>query len=240
MKKALITGANKGIGFETAKYLLQQGYYVYLGSRNPALGEAAVAQLQAAGLTACECITLDVTDAASVEKAAATLLDKTMVLDVLVNNAGILGKMPAPAGEVGIVNAQQVFNTNYFGVVRVTTALLPLLQQSAQPRIVNVSSETASLTLHQQPSWEYYAFKDTAYVPSKTALNFYTLALAFQLKDTAFKVNSVCPGFTATDLNNYTGVNKASDAAKIIAHYAMLEADGPSGQFFNAAGIIPW
>ena len=240
MKKALITGANKGIGFETAKYLLQQGYYVYLGCRNPALGEAAVAQLHAAGLTSCEWIELDVTDAASVAKAVTALQSKTTVLDVLINNAGILGQMPAPEAEAGIINAQQVFNTNYFGVVRVTSALLPLLQQAAQPRIVNVSSETASLTLHQQPAWEYYGFKDAAYVPSKTALNFYTIALAFQLKDTAFKVNSVCPGFTATDLNNHTGVNKASDSAKIIAHYAMLEENGPSGQFFNAAGSIPW
>ncbi|KAA2243240.1 SDR family NAD(P)-dependent oxidoreductase [Chitinophaga agrisoli] len=240
MKKALITGANKGIGFETARHLLQQGYFVYLGSRNPSLGADAIAALKAEGLASCDVIELDVTDALSVEKAAQTVAAKTATLDVLINNAGILGQFPAPAGEDGVLNTQQVFATNYLGAIRITTALLPLLQKAAQPRIVNVSSEVASLTLHQDPAWMYYAFKDAAYVPSKTALNLYTMMLAFQLKDTAFKVNSVCPGYTRTALNNFTADGDPADAARIVARYAMLDEEGPTGQFFNAAGALPW
>lgn len=240
MKKALITGANKGIGFETAKYLLQQGYFVYLGARDEALGAAAVRSLQEQGLEHCELVVLDVTSQASVDAAAANLVAKALTLDVLINNAGILGVFPAPEGAAGTANAEQVFSTNYFGVIRVTTALLPLLQQSAQPRIVNVSSETASLQLHQDPTWTYYQMKDKAYVPSKTALNFYTIALAYQLRDTPFKVNSVCPGYIATSLNNFSAPGKPEDAARTIAGYAMMGDTGPSGKFLNAAGEIPW
>jgi NAD(P)-dependent dehydrogenase (short-subunit alcohol dehydrogenase family) len=240
MKKVLITGANKGIGFATARHFLQQGFYVYVGCRNPLLGAEAIATLQAEGLHNCEWMELDVTDAGSVQKAANTLQDKIAALDALINNAGITGALPAPAGEAGVLNAQAVFNTNYFGAMRVTGALLPLLQRAAQPRIVNVSSELASLTLHHNPLWSYYGFKDQAYVPSKTALNFYTIALAFQLKDTPLKVNSVCPGYTATDMNGHTAPGRPEDAAKTLARYAMLDEDGPSGQFFNAAGVLPW
>lgn len=246
MKTALITGANKGIGFETARYLLQQGYFVYLGTRNAALGTAAVATLQGfktvGGLDSnCELLELDVTSQSSVDAAAATLTAKDVTLDVLINNAGILGAFPAPEGAEGTVNAQQVFDTNYFGPIRVTTAMLPLLQKSAQPRIVNVSSEVGSLQLHQDPSWAFYQLKDKAYVPSKTALNFYTIMLAYQLADTPFKVNSVCPGYTSTAMNNYSdGAGKPEDAARTIAGYAMLDDDGPSGKFFKAAGEIPW
>jgi NAD(P)-dependent dehydrogenase (short-subunit alcohol dehydrogenase family) len=185
-------------------------------------------------------VELDVTSQSSVDAAAATLSAKGITLDVLINNAGILGAFPAPEGEAGTLNAQQVFGTNYFGSVRVTTAMLPLLQKSAQPRIVNVSSEVASLQLHQDPSWAFYQLKDKAYGPSKTALNFYTIMLAYQLADTPFKVNSVCPGYTATAMNNFSGAGKAADAARTIAGYAMLDAAGPSGKFFNAAGEIPW
>lgn len=253
MKTALITGANKGIGFETAKYLLEQGYFVYLGCRNAALGSAAINDLQTqitlqgfetlgglSGSGNCELLELDVTSQSSVDAAAATLTAKGIVLDVLINNAGILGAFPAPDGAAGTENARLVFDTNYFGAIRVTTAMLPLLQKSAQPRIVNVSSEVGSLQLHQDPSWPYYQMKDKAYVPSKTALNFYTITLAHQLADTPFKVNSVCPGYTSTAMNNYTGSGKPQDAARTIAEYAMLAAAGPSGKFFNAAGELPW
>jgi len=245
MKTALVTGANKGIGFETAKYLLEQGYFVYLGCRDASLGAAAVATLQGLktleGLGSnCELLELDVTSQSSVDAAAAALSAKGITLDVLINNAGILGAFPAPEGAAGTENAQQVFDTNYFGPIRVTTAMLPLLQKSVQPRIVNVSSEIGSLQLHQDPSWTFYQLKDKAYGPSKTALNFYTIMLAFQLADTPFKVNSVCPGYTATAMNNFSGTGKAADAARTIAGYAMLDDAGPSGKFFNAAGEIPW
>jgi NAD(P)-dependent dehydrogenase (short-subunit alcohol dehydrogenase family) len=240
MKTALITGANKGIGFETARYLLQQGYFVYLGSRRLDSGQLAVDSLKAQGLGNCEVVELDVTSQPSVDTAAAVLTAKGIILDVLVNNAGILGAFPAPEGEAGTLNAQQVFDTNYFGPIRVTTAMLPLMQKSAQPRIVNVSSEVGSLQLHQDPAWAFYQLKDNAYGPSKTALNFYTIVLAYQLADTPFKVNSVCPGYTSTAMNNYSGTGKAEDAARTIAGYAMLDTDDPSGKFFNAAGEIPW
>jgi NAD(P)-dependent dehydrogenase (short-subunit alcohol dehydrogenase family) len=240
MKTALVTGANKGIGFETAKYLLEQGYFVYLGSRRVDSGQLAVDSLNAQGFNSCELVELDVTSQSSVDAAAAALSVKGIALDVLINNAGILGAFPAPEGAAGTENAQQVFDTNYFGPIRVTTAMLPLLQKSAQPRIVNVSSETGSLQLHQDPSWAFYQLKDKAYGPSKTALNFYTIMLAFQLADTPFKVNSVCPGYTATAMNNFSGSGKAADAARTIAGYAMLADAGPSGKFFNAAGEIPW
>jgi len=240
MKTALITGANKGIGFETAKYLLQQGYFVYLGSRQVSNGQLAIDSLKEEGLGNCELVALDVTSQSSVDAAAAALSAKGITLDVLINNAGILGAYPAPEGEAGTLNAQQVFDTNYFGPVRVTSAMLPLLQRSAQPRIVNVSSEIGSLQLHQDPSWPFYQLKDKAYGPSKTALNCYTIMLAYQLADTPFKVNSVCPGYTATAMNNFNGVGKAADAARTIAGYAMLDDAGPSGKFFNAAGEIPW
>lgn len=240
MKTALITGANKGIGFETAKYLLQQGYFVYLGSRRVSSGQLAVGNLKEQGLSSCELVELDVTSQTSIDAAAAALTAKGITLDVLINNAGILGAFPAPEGAAGTVNAQQVFDTNYFGPIRVTTAMLPLMQNSAQPRIVNLSSEVGSLQLHQDPSWAYYQMKDKAYGPSKTALNFYTIMLAHQLKDTPFKVNSVCPGYTSTGMNNYSGGGKAEDAARTVAKYAMLDEAGPSGKFFNAAGEIPW
>ncbi|GAA0546108.1 SDR family NAD(P)-dependent oxidoreductase [Chitinophaga japonensis] len=240
MQKVLITGANKGIGFATARHLLEKGYFVYLGCRNAALGAAAFSRLQEQGLVHCEVLEIDVTDQSSVDRAVAALAEKAGVLDVLINNAGILGAFPAPGGAAGVENAQQVFNTNYFGVIRVTTAMLPLLQRAEQPRIVNVSSETASLSLHQDPSWAYYPMKDTAYVPSKTALNFYTMALAYQLKDTSFKVTSVCPGYTATDMNNFAGSGKAGDAAATIAKYVIPGTDTPSGKFYNAAGELPW
>lgn len=168
------------------------------------------------------------------------LTKKGVTLDVLINNAGILGAFPAPDGAAGVANAQQVFDTNYFGPIRVTTAMLPLLQKSAQPRIVNVSSEVGSLQLQQDPSWVYYAMKEKAYGPSKAALNFYTTTLAYQLKDTAFKVNSVCPGYTSSGMNNYSGGGKAEDAARTVAKYALLDETGPSGKFFNVEGELPW
>ncbi|HEY0611107.1 MAG TPA: SDR family NAD(P)-dependent oxidoreductase [Chitinophaga sp.] len=196
--------------------------------------------LKEQGLGSCEVLELDVTSQASVYAAADMLTKKGITLDVLINNAGILGAFPAPEGEAGVANAQQVFDTNYFGPIRVTTAMLPLLQKSAQPRIVNVSSEVGSLQLQQDPSWVYYAMKEKAYGPSKAALNFYTTTLAYQLKDTAFKVNSVCPGYTSSGMNNYSGGGKAEDAARTVAKYALLDETGPSGKFFNVEGELPW
>ncbi|GAB2523289.1 SDR family oxidoreductase [Spirosoma aerophilum] len=245
MKTVLITGANKSIGFETARQLLQQGYYVYLGSRDIRKGQEAVRQLQAEGLTQAEPIEINVDDLASIQAARAVLGQKTNVLDVLINNAGIHGSMPNTALETDIDVFKQVFDTNVFGVISVTQSFIDLLRQSPEPRIVNVTSGLGSLTLHSDPAWKYYPVKPTAYVMSKAALNAYTIVLAHDLRDTAFKVNAVDPGYTATDFNNHSGPGTVPDAAARVVKAAVFGPDGPTGQFFSddnvpETGISPW
>jgi NAD(P)-dependent dehydrogenase (short-subunit alcohol dehydrogenase family) len=245
MKTALITGANKSIGFEAARQLLQQGYYVYLGSRDLAKGQQAVDQLKAEGLSRAEPLQLDVTNSASIATARQTLGQKTPVLDVLINNAGILGGMVQPALTTPLSTIREVFDTNVFGVIEVTQAFIDLLRQSSAPRIVNVTSGLGSLTLHNDPSWPYYAVKGAAYQPSKAALNAYTIMLAYELRDTPFKVNAVDPGYTATDFNHHSGPGSIADAAARLVKAATLGADGPTSQFFSddnspETGISPW
>ncbi|ADB41380.1 SDR family oxidoreductase [Spirosoma linguale] len=245
MKTALITGANKSIGFETARQLLQQGYYVYLGCRDIQKGQEAVSQLQAEGLTQVEPIEIDVDNADSIKAAREVLGQKTNVLDVLINNAGIHGAMPNTALETDIDVFKQVFDTNVFGVISVTQAFVDLLRQSPEPRIVNLTSGLGSLTLHSDPAWKYYAIKPTAYVMSKAALNAYTIVLAHELRDTTFKVNAVDPGYTATDFNNHSGPGTVPDAAARVVKAATFGPDGPTGQFFSddnapETGVSPW
>lgn len=245
MKKVLITGANKSIGFETARQLLQKGFYVYLGSRTLENGSKAVDMLKAEGLTEVEAIQIDVSDSESVKAARTEIGKKTDVLDVLINNAGVSGGMPQPATGTPIEIFQTVFETNLFGVVRVTQAFMDLLQQSLQPRIVNVSSSMGSLTLHSDPTWQYYGTKGAVYLPSKSALNMYTITLAFELRDTPFKVNAVDPGFIKTDFNNHMGTGTVEEAGTRIIKYALIDADGPTGKFFSeeynpVTGEIPW
>lgn len=245
MKTVLITGANKSIGFEAARQLLQQGYYVYLGSRDKQKGQQAVSQLQAEGLDQVESVEIDVDDINSVKAARQMLGQKINVLDVLINNAGISGSFPQTASNTDIGLFKQVFDTNFFGVIEVTQAFMDLLRQSPEPRIVNVTSGLGSLTLHSDPAWKYYAVKPACYVASKAALNAYTIVLASDLRDTSFKVNAVDPGYTATDFNNYSGPGTVPDAAARVVKAAMLGPDGPTGQFFSddnapETGISPW
>ncbi len=245
MKQVLITGANKGIGFETARQLLQNGYYVYIGSRSLENGQAAVEKLKAEGLTQVEAVQLDVTNSESVRAAREEIGRKTDVLDVLVNNAGINGGMPQSSLEASVDQFERVFNTNLYGVVRVTQAFIDLLKTSAQPRIVNVSSSGSSLTLQSDPTWTYYSHKAALYPSSKAALNMYTIDLAYQLRDTAFKVNAVCPGFVATDFNNHRGTGTVQEGGTRIAKYAMIGQDGPTGKFIAEehnpqTGETPW
>jgi NAD(P)-dependent dehydrogenase (short-subunit alcohol dehydrogenase family) len=245
MKKALITGANRSIGFETARQLLQQGYYVYLGSRTLANGLKAVETLSAEGLTNVEAVQIDVSDQASMKAARVEIGQKTDVLDVLVNNAGISGGMTQTALGTDIAVFKEVFDTNVFGVVQVTQSFMDLLQKSPQPRIVNVTSGLGSLTLHNDPAWKYYTVKAAVYNASKAALNMYTISLAHELRDTPFKVNAVDPGFTATDFNNHSGTGTVADAAARLVKYATIDANGPTGKFFSddnspETGESPW
>ena len=233
MKTALITGANKSIGFETAKQLLQIGYHVYIGSRDLAKGQAAVEKLKAEGLTEAEAIQIDVTDKTSINSAQNIISEKNGSLDVLINNAGISGGFPQNATDVDVDVIRMVFDTNFFGVINVTQVFLPLLQKSAQPVIVNVTSGLGSLTLHSDPDWKHYQAKSAAYGPSKTALNAYTVVLAYELRDTPIRVNVVDPGYTATDFNHNQGPLKVEDSAAFVAKYALIDADGPTGKFFS-------
>lgn len=245
MKKALITGANKSIGFETARQLLQKGYYVYLGSRNFENGQEAVEKLKAEGLGEVEAVRIDVSDDESVKAARAEIGKKTEGLDVLINNAGILGGMQQTATETNIDVFKEVFDTNLFGVVRVTQAFMDLLRKSPEPRIVNVTSGLASLTLHNDPAWKYYNVKAAVYNSSKAALNMYTVVLAYELRDTPFKVNAVDPGYTATDFNHHSGPGTVEEAAARLVKYAVIDTDGPTGKFFSddnnpETGESPW
>ncbi|MET3877258.1 SDR family oxidoreductase [Chitinophaga sp. OAE865] len=245
MKRALITGANKGIGFETARRLLQEGYYVYIGSRSMENGRAAVERLKQEGLNNAMAIQLDVTDSGSVKAARATIGRETDVLDALVNNAGILGGFPQAALESAIGDFNEALDTNLYGVIRVTQSFVDLLRKSEQPRIVNVSSSGCSLSLHCDPTWKYYSHKAVLYNSSKAALNMYTINLAYELRDTPFKVNAVCPGFVATDFNNYRGTGTVQEGGARIAKYAMIGSDGPTGKFISEehnpeTGETPW
>lgn len=246
MKSVLITGANKSIGFETARQMLQSGFFVYIGSRNLDNGLKAVNALKSEGLINVEAIQLDVTDQQSVNSARAEMGKKTDVLDVLINNAGISGILPQTAFEAEIDNFKDVFDTNLYGVVRVTQSFLDLLQKSPEPRIVNVSSSVGSLSLQSDPKWQFYDHaKFAVYSSSKSALNMYTVTLAYELRNTSFKVNAVDPGYTKTDFNNHQGIGTIEDAAARVAKYALIDSSGPTGKYFSEetnpeTGEIPW
>lgn len=246
MKSVLITGANKGIGLETARQLLEAGFYVYIGSRDLQNGQDAVEGLKSQGLTNAEAVQLDVTDDESVKSAREAIGRKRAVLDVLINNAGInAGKPPYTALEALPEQFTAAFNTNVIGVARVTSAFIDLLHQSSEPRIVNVSTSVGSLSLQSNPDWPMYNYaKYAVYGASKAALNMYTVQLAYELRNTPFKVNAVCPGYTKTDFTGNNG-GEVEDAGKRIAKYAMIDWDGPTGKYFSeesnpAGGEIPW
>jgi len=245
MKTVLITGANKSIGFETARQLLQMGYFVYLSSRDQQKGEEATNRLKAEGYDQVETIVIDVDNLDSIRAARQTLGSKTGSLDVLINNAGISGGFPQTAADPDINNFRQVFETNFFGVIETTRTFLDLLRNATEPRIVNVTSGLGSLTLHSDPDWKYYHVKGAYYTSSKAALNAYTIVLAYELRDTAFKVNVVDPGYTATDFNHHSGPGTVEDAAARLVKAATLSTDGLTGQFFSddnvpGTGISPW
>ena len=244
---ALVTGANKGIGLQIAKDLAARGLSVLVGARDLEHGERAA---KSVGANA-HAIQLDVTNQASIAAAAERIRQEFGRLDVLVNNAGIshAGKPGrsleeiAKSGRLSVASLDEVhavFETNVFGVIAVTQAMLPLLHEAPAGRIVNVSSGAGSLTLNSDPSFPHRAAFGAVYSPSKTALNAITLAFALELESTRIKVNAVCPGFTATDLNNFEGTRTVEQAAREPVRLALLDENGPTGTFSNEDGPLPW
>ncbi|PLK44528.1 SDR family oxidoreductase [Emticicia sp. TH156] len=245
MKYALVTGANKGIGFEVARILAQKGFFVYLGSRKIENGLAAAEKLIAEGLKNVSAVQLDVTNQSSVDTARKTIGERTVALDVLVNNAGISGEWEQSAIGSKAEEFQRVYDTNVFGVVRVTGAFIDLLKKSPEPRIVNVSTAMASLSIAEDIGNANNAKRYAVYQSSKTALNMYTLQLAYELRDTPFKVNAVCPGWTQTDFTGHQGTSTPQEAGQRIAKYALIGADGPTAKFiseeyFPEPASCPW
>ncbi|MGW1059107.1 SDR family NAD(P)-dependent oxidoreductase [Micromonospora rubida] len=235
---ALVTGANKGIGYEIAAGLGALGWSVGIGARDEQRREDAVAKLRAAGVDAFG-VPLDVTDDASVAAAAALIEERAGRLDVLVNNAGVAGAWPEEPSTVTPEGMRAVVETNVIGVVRVINAMLPLLRRSERPRIVNQSSHVASLTLQTTPGVDLGGVSG-AYSPSKTFLNAVTIQYAKELGDTNIKINNACPGYVATDLNAFHGTSTPAEGAKIAIRLATLPDDGPTGGLFDDAGNVPW
>ncbi|MFL6114498.1 MAG: SDR family oxidoreductase [Catenulispora sp.] len=237
---ALVTGANKGIGYEIAAGLGALGWSVGVGARDDQRREAAVAKLRAAGVEAFG-VPLDVTDDAGVTAAAELIEDRAGRLDVLVNNAAITGGIPQEPTRVDPATIRTVVETNVIGVIRVTNAMLPLLRRSASPRIVNMSSSVGSLTRQAGPAAEQTTGPvAVAYPPSKTFLNAVTLQYVRELSGTNILINVGCPGYVATDLNGFRGVRTPEQGAAIAIKLATLPDGGPTGQFFNDAGVVPW
>lgn len=235
---ALVTGANKGIGYEIAAGLGALGWRVGVGARDAGRREAAVASLRAAGVDAFG-VPLDVTDDASVTAAAHIVQEHAGGLDVLVNNAGITGGPAQMPTTVDLAVVHTVLDTNVFGPIRVTNAMLPMLRRSTTPRIVNVSSSVGSLTLQTSPDGETGPIA-VAYSPSKSFLNAVTVQYAKELQDTNILINAACPGFVATDLNGFRGHRTPQQGAATPIRLATLPDDGPSGAFFDDAGQVPW
>lgn len=246
---ALITGANQGIGLQVAKELAAHGYTVLVGSRNLERGEVAAKTIDGDA----RAIQLDVTDQASIEAAAARIGSELGRLDVLINNAAISNTLHKPGmslsdylqisrpSNASVAEMREVWETNVFGVVALTQALLPLLRETPGARIVNVSSGMGSLTMNSDPNFPYRAGFGPVYPASKTALNAITLGFAIELEPEGIKVNAVTPGFTKTNLNNYEGTETVEEGASEIVRVALLGAEGPTGQFTHATtGVYPW
>ena len=231
-KSALITGANKGIGFEVARQLGQAGCVVLLGARNPALGEEAASKLRNFGLEA-QFIELDLRRRETIQEAAGFIGSEFQRLDILVNNAGIAElTADGPPSTADIEAVQRIIQTNFLGTLAVTQAMLPLVRKSESGRVVNVSSGLGSLTRNGQPEWDPFSYTLLGYSASKAALNMLTVQLAFELRDTPIKVNSAEPGYTATDLNHHRGHQTVEEgAAEIVALPCYLRTGRRVGSF---------
>lgn len=239
IKTAVVTGANKGIGFEIARRLASEGYRVWLGARDQSRGEAAAVRLKAEGFDA-HWLELDVTNDSSVAAAAKALAGQTGTLDALVNNAGIAdGFGISPLDEpIGITKS--VYEVNVFGPIRVTQAFLPLLKASGAGRIVMMSSELGSIQSLLDPDNEFYAVNALGYNSSKSALNAATVSFAKAAEPFGIKINAADPGYTATEMNGNSGYRTVEEAAEVAVKLATLGEDGPTAGYFNHNGVLPW
>ena len=245
---ALVTGANQGIGLQIAKDLVAHGFTVLVGSRDFERGEAAAKEVGPGA----RALQLDVTNRASITAAAEWVRNEFGRLDVLVQNAAISNtrKLPGQSIEeyakttrpsnVSLDEMRAVWDTNVFGVLAVTQAMLPLLREAPAARIVNVSSGVGSLTRNSDPASPWRSIFGPVYPASKTALNAITLAMAIELEPTRIKVNAACPGYTKTNLNNYSGTRTVQEGAREPVRLALLGPDGPTGTFSNEDGPLPW
>ncbi len=245
---ALITGANKGIGYATAHILGSQGWTVLAGARDETLGHRAAQQLAAAGADA-RFVQLDVTDEESIAKAASWIDAEYGVLDVLINNAGIArGDGSGKPSETTLATLRTVYETNVFGVVAVTNAMLPLLRRAEAARIVNVSSEVGSIGSMTDPDNPLYPMASVPYPSSKSALNMITAMYAKELRDTPIKINAANPGYCATDLNGRSGFRTPEQGAEVSVALATLPENGPSGTLWGhlwtaggeGYGVLAW
>jgi NAD(P)-dependent dehydrogenase (short-subunit alcohol dehydrogenase family) len=234
-KVALVTGANKGIGYEIARQLGATGdIEVLVGARDPVRGRAAAESLNAVA------VQLDVTDEASVAAAAKWIEQEYGRLDILVNNAGILAERGEMPSATSLDVMRRTYETNLFGVVAVTNAMLPLLRRAPAARIVNMSSGLGSLTWCTTPGHPYFERPILAYNSSKSAINAVTVAYAAELRDSPIKVNAADPGYCATDLNGHSGHRTPAQGATAAVRLATLDGDGPTGQFLDEDGAVPW
>jgi len=245
---ALITGANQGVGLQVAKELTANGLTVLVGSRSFERGEAAAKEIGAGAVA----LQLDVTDSASIAAAAHRIREQFGRLDLLVNNAGISNTTQSSldpqeyaktkyASTASLEEMRAVWDVNVFGVLAVYQAMLPLLRESSDARIVNVSSGVGSMTSNADPAYPYRGIYGPVYPASKAALNAVTLAMMIELEPTDIKVNLVSPGFTKTNLNNYAGVESVEDGSREVVRVALLGPDGPTGTFTRWENtVIPW
>jgi len=240
MKTVLITGANKGIGFEVAAQIAKLDYFVYLGSRDNANGLEAIQKLNNQGIKNVELLVIDVSDIDSIRHAKQELESKIDSLDILINNAGIAGDQPQDFCTGEIDNVRQIFDTNFFGTLQTTQEFLPLLRKSKEASIVNVSSEVGSISLRLEAGRNKNRDKYNAYGASKTALNAFTVMLANELADSGIIVNSVTPGYTSTDLNQFQGAKTPAQGAAPIVKLATNTDRSITAKFFNDGGEVPW
>lgn len=239
-KIVLVTGANKGIGLETARQLGQLGMTVIVGARDGAKGESAASQLRSEGLRA-EALTIDVASTGSVAAAAKSVEEKYGKLDVLVNNAGIALDFGASPLTVAEETVRATFETNFFGPFRVTQAFLPLLRKAGNARIVNLSSILGSLGFASDPAHpEFYSFQGVAYQSSKAALNMMTVAMGNALKAEGIKVNAAHPGWVKTEMGGEGAMLEIPEGARTSVQLATLDDDGPTSGYFHLGKRLPW